>query len=309
MPFTSDNLLVFLTVLDKGSFSAAARTLHRVPSAVSMAIANLEAELGFALFDRKSREPVPTEKAKTLAPYAREIVDNLRQLNVFSHELTQGVESTLTIGVSTGVNPQKLFLALHTINQRYPLMNVEIITAPQDDILPLLHQNRIQLALVFGGLHVNPQEQIYCIGHESFIATISSSHPSLSHQTSLYIEDLVQTRQIIIASHHREPSDLRTQVATKYWRTDNFSMALGLVEAGMGWGNLPYTLIKEKLIDGSLKQLKFRNTKNGLVLPIHVVCLKGNALKRGAQECVELLQQNLQPHHDEQINAGPITIR
>lgn len=47
MPFNSENLTIFLTVLEKGSFSAAARALHRVPSAVSMAIANLEAELGF----------------------------------------------------------------------------------------------------------------------------------------------------------------------------------------------------------------------------------------------------------------------
>ncbi len=61
MPFNSDNLTIFLTVLDKGSFSAAARALN-VPSAVSMAVANLEAELGFELFDRHTREPKPTER-------------------------------------------------------------------------------------------------------------------------------------------------------------------------------------------------------------------------------------------------------
>ena len=45
MAFNSDNVQVFLTVLDHGSFSAAARALSRVPSAVSMTIAHLEAEL------------------------------------------------------------------------------------------------------------------------------------------------------------------------------------------------------------------------------------------------------------------------
>ena len=39
MAFSSDNLRTFLAVLDTGSFSAAARQLGRVPSAVSMAIA------------------------------------------------------------------------------------------------------------------------------------------------------------------------------------------------------------------------------------------------------------------------------
>ncbi len=288
MPFNSDNLTVFLTVLDKGSFSAAARALKRVPSAVSMAVANLEAELGFELFDRHTREPKPTEKALSLAPYARHIIANLSQLNTFSLELSQGVESTLTIGIAAGINANLLFDALHILSQRYPLLHIELITAPQDDLLPLLHEQQIHLAIVFGGLNVNSQEQFHYIGEESIIATISAKHPSLQNKTSLYIEDLVESRQIIIASRQRELSDIRILVSSNYWKADSFSLALGLVENGMGWGNFPLSLIKDKLNDGSLKPLEFKNTPNGFKLPIHAVCLKGHVLKRGAQECIEL---------------------
>ncbi|MFS2052839.1 LysR family transcriptional regulator, partial [Variovorax sp. CT11-76] len=63
MSFSSDSVEVFLAVIDHGSFSAAARALRRVPSAVSMAIAHLEAELDLQLFDRKGREPRPTAAA------------------------------------------------------------------------------------------------------------------------------------------------------------------------------------------------------------------------------------------------------
>ncbi|AXH64505.1 LysR family transcriptional regulator [Providencia huaxiensis] len=291
MPFNSDNLTVFLTVLDKGSFSAAARALKRVPSAVSMAVANLEAELGFELFDRHTREPKPTEKALSLAPYARHIIANLSQLNTFSLELSQGVESTLTIGIAAGINANLLFDALHILSQRYPLLHIELITAPQDDLLPLLHEQQIHLAIVFGGLNVNSQEQFHYIGEESIIATISAKHPSLQNKTSLYIEDLVESRQIIIASRQRELSDIRILVSSNYWKADSFSLALGLVENGMGWGNFPLSLIKDKLNDGSLKPLEFKNTPNGFKLPIHAVCLKGHVLKRGAQECIELLKK------------------
>ncbi|QPE16552.1 LysR family transcriptional regulator [Providencia rettgeri] len=291
MPFNSDNLTIFLTVLDKGSFSAAARALKRVPSAVSMAVANLEAELGFELFDRHTREPKPTEKALSLAPYARHIIANLSQLNTFSLELSQGVESTLTIGIAAGINANLLFDALHILSQRYPLLHIELITAPQDDLLPLLHEQQIHLAIVFGGLNVNSQEQFHYIGKESIIATISAKHPSLQNKTSLYIEDLVESRQIIIASRQRELSDIRILVSSNYWKADSFSLALGLVENGMGWGNFPLSLIKDKLNDGSLKPLEFKNTPNGFKLPIHAVCLKGHVLKRGAQECIELLKK------------------
>lgn len=58
MNFNSENIELFLTVLDTGSFSAAARKLNRVPSAVSMAIANIEAELGYHLFERTHRKVI-----------------------------------------------------------------------------------------------------------------------------------------------------------------------------------------------------------------------------------------------------------
>ena len=74
MAFNSDSVQVFLAVLDQGSFSAAARALGRVPSAVSMAVANLEAELDLQLFDRTGREPRPTDAARALEPVAERFV-------------------------------------------------------------------------------------------------------------------------------------------------------------------------------------------------------------------------------------------
>jgi hypothetical protein len=46
-----DQLRVFLTVVETGSFAAAGRRLGRATSAVSYTIANLETQLGIALFD------------------------------------------------------------------------------------------------------------------------------------------------------------------------------------------------------------------------------------------------------------------
>ncbi|RZJ02197.1 MAG: LysR family transcriptional regulator, partial [Rubrivivax sp.] len=95
MAFTSDSVQVFLAVLDRGSFSAAARALGRVPSAVSMAIANLEAELDLPLFDRSGREPRPTAAARALEPQARLLAGQLRQLDAHALALTQGLEERL----------------------------------------------------------------------------------------------------------------------------------------------------------------------------------------------------------------------
>jgi DNA-binding transcriptional LysR family regulator len=63
-----DQLHVFLTVVKTGSFAAAGRRL--ATSAVSYTVANLEMQLGIALFDReRTRKPVLTEAGAAPAQY------------------------------------------------------------------------------------------------------------------------------------------------------------------------------------------------------------------------------------------------
>lgn len=248
MNFSSDNIELFLAVLDRGSFSAAARALRRVPSAVSMAIANMEAELGFALFDRSHREPTPTALALALAPHARLIAGQLKQLQVHAIELSQGLESRLSIGVASDINGAGLLAAVKTLSQRYPLLNIEVLSAPQDDVLHMLHQERVGVCLAFGGLNINSAEQFHFVGAESLVAMLSPQHPALDGAAGeLFLEDLVNVRQIMVASRDLPIGDLRPQVAEAYWRTDSLPMALNMVEAGLGWGNFPLSLAEPLL--------------------------------------------------------------
>ena len=133
MSLSSDNLQVFLAVLDHGSFSAAARSLRRVPSAVSMAIANLEAELDLQLFDRSGREPRPTAAARSLEPQARLVDAQLKALQVQALGLTQGLESRLTLAIAPELLAAPWSGALSTLAADYPLLEVEVLAAPQAD--------------------------------------------------------------------------------------------------------------------------------------------------------------------------------
>ena len=70
---TLDQLRVFLTVVDVGSFAGAARKLNRATSVISYSISNLEAQLGVTLFDREStRKPQLTEPVETEVVVRRE---------------------------------------------------------------------------------------------------------------------------------------------------------------------------------------------------------------------------------------------
>ncbi|ELN2737884.1 TPA: LysR family transcriptional regulator [Pluralibacter gergoviae] len=296
MNFSSDNIELFLAVLDRGSFSAAARALRRVPSAVSMGIANMEAELGFDLFDRSRREPVPTPLALALAPHARAIAAQLKQLQIHAVELSQGLESTLSVGVAADINSAALLAAIRRLSERYSLLNVELLSAPRDDVLHMLHEQRIALGLVFGGLSVNSAEQLQLVGSDALVATLSPAHPAWRQTDGgLFIEDLVNVRQIVVASRDLPVSDQRPQVAAFFWQTDSLTAALSMVEAGLGWGNFPLSLTQPLLDSGRLVRLRFKNTHNALRLPMHLVWLKNRPLDRAARELVDLMQQSAGP--------------
>jgi len=59
-----DQLRTFIAAAEEGSFSAAGRKLRRAQSVVSATLANLEQQVGFALFDRSGRYPVLTENGR-----------------------------------------------------------------------------------------------------------------------------------------------------------------------------------------------------------------------------------------------------
>src|SRR5882724_7142298 len=69
-----DQMWTFVAVVDAGSFRAAAIRLGRVQSAVSHAIANLEDQLGVALFDRSGHRPALTAEGRPLLADTRAIL-------------------------------------------------------------------------------------------------------------------------------------------------------------------------------------------------------------------------------------------
>lgn len=288
MSFNSDSIELFLAVIERGSFSAAARSLGRVPSAVSMGIANLEAELGYLLFDRSHREPVPTAMASALVPHARLIAEQLKQLQVHAIELSLGLESKLSIAVVADLDKHAVLAAIKIIARRFPLLDIELLTAAQDDVLAMLHSGRVSVCLAFAGLSMNVLERFQFVGSERMIATLSADYPLVPGQ-DLFLEDLVHLRQIIVASRDLPISDTRPLLGESHWRTDTLAMALDMVEAGLGWGNFPQSVVQPLLDAGRLQRLNFRNIENGLVLPVHAVWLKSQPLQKGALAFVELM--------------------
>src|SRR5690606_35561738 len=119
-----DALAAFREVAQHKSFSRAARELHVTPSAVSHRIAELESQLGVALFVR-------TTRSVQLTPVARDLLSSVELGLGHIHEglsrvRQAGAASALTVSCSTSFAIRFLLPRLGEFRQAHPELEVHM---------------------------------------------------------------------------------------------------------------------------------------------------------------------------------------
>ncbi len=109
-PNLPDQLRLFVTAAERGSFSSTARETGRAHSVVSDGIANLEDYLGLTLFDRSGHKAVLTAAGRALLREARAIVDAATMLQGKAQIFASGLEPRLAIAIDDFI-PANRFLA------------------------------------------------------------------------------------------------------------------------------------------------------------------------------------------------------
>lgn len=94
-PITLDQLRAFVTIVEGGQLSAAARKLRRVQSAISKSMANLEQQLGITLLDRSTKKTAKlSDPGNVVLAAARRV---LLEMNMLKH---------VTAGMALGIEPR-----------------------------------------------------------------------------------------------------------------------------------------------------------------------------------------------------------
>ena len=243
MNINQEQLLMFQTVIETGSFSAAARKLGKVPSAVSMSIANLEIDLNLNLFERAGREPTPTPAAMVLYEKTQQLLIEINQWKQHAHALSAGLESTLNIVVVSELLHTNWTDYITLLEQHFPNLTINIFSAPQEDALQMLLDQSAQLALMFEREQLDSREQFVELKREALVPVIAQGH-ALAQFEHISFEQMVQTRQIVVASrnHSIKPELLFSK---DYWRTDNHHSACMMILRNLGWGVLPLEMFNE----------------------------------------------------------------
>ena len=208
-----------------------------------MSIANLEIDLDLTLFDRKGREPIPTDEARVLYEKTSQLLIEMNQWKQHAHALSTGLEANLTIVIVSELLHTNWTDYICLLESRFPDLQINIVSAPQEDALQMLLDGSAQLALMFEREHLDNREQFVELKREALIPVISNNHP-LAGQNQVTYEQILTTRQIVVASRD-ETLKPELLFSKHYWRTDNHHSACLMILRNLGWGVLPQEMFKE----------------------------------------------------------------
>ncbi|WP_029041767.1 LysR substrate-binding domain-containing protein [Cucumibacter marinus] len=148
-PLDLDQLQTFAAIADCGSFTEAARRVHKTQSAVSMQIKRLEERLGHPLFVREGRRITLTPEGDELYSRSRRLLRiNAEILDYFSQEDLSG---TVRFGVPDDYAVRLLPKILTSFQESHPKILVEVTCQPSELLLEGIQQGRFDMIVFTQG--------------------------------------------------------------------------------------------------------------------------------------------------------------
>ncbi|MFY0991525.1 LysR family transcriptional regulator [Halomonas sp. C05BenzN] len=176
LPFDLRALRVFLTVADRGGFSAAARELHVAQSAVSQTIANLEKRLELTLFQRHERRISLTPEGESLRQHARELLDRAEATHLAMRELHGLVKGELRIGIPSMLGSYYFPPLLMGFKARHPGIRLTVVEAGARRLQRMIADGELDLGVVIDDEASHHLERRPLI-REEMVVCVPQGHP------------------------------------------------------------------------------------------------------------------------------------
>jgi len=141
------HMRTLVTVVEQGSFSAAAKVMGVSQPAVTMQVQTLEADLGVTLFDRKYRKLELTEAGEALLPFARSVLAEVDNARSEIERLSKTVTGRLIVAASTAPGQYMLPKILGGFLREYPQVGVVIQIADTTQVVEAVASGQAHLGI------------------------------------------------------------------------------------------------------------------------------------------------------------------
>lgn len=253
------NIETFIKLTEFENFSRTAEYLNYSQSTVTIQIQQLEKELGFQLFERIGKKVILTNLGKQFLSEAKEmkkIEEQMLHLGMNKDE----VSGTLRVGsIESLINPYsaKLITEYH---RQYPKVKLDIRTSHTTDLLQMIKQNALDVAVGFGR---KITDRDCCIAYARSYRLSFVVHPDnkLARQKRIRLGEvlaqplLLTERDSIYRQELEEMAANEDTVISPSIEIDNTMILMELVQKGLGISFLPNYIFQKSISEKKLSIL------------------------------------------------------
>lgn len=294
---TLAQLEVFLAVVERGSFSAAARALGRAQSAVTYSIQKLEEEAGVALFDRSAYRPALSEAGRALLPRAQRIVEDVAAFRSQARGMAGGLEPEIALVVEAMFPMCLLLQALTEFQARFPTVQTRVRVETLGAAVQALLDEAADIGLVISFADRMDELVGAQVTEVELVAVAAPAHPLAQIAGPLDDDMLSEHVQLVLTDR----SDLtrgqdKGVVSLRTWRLADLGAKHAMLLAGLGWGSMPRHTVNDDLAAGRLVELRVLrwDGRAGMPrLPVMAVRRKAASLGPAGEWLLERLWRGL----------------
>jgi LysR family transcriptional regulator, transcriptional activator of the allD operon len=264
MLITAESLHVVVTIAKHKSFAAAAKQLHRVPTAVSYTVHKLERSLGVQLFERKGGTLSLTEAGKYVLGRGELILDELEDLRVAATRIAAGFEAELRLSLNNIVSAMPLLPLIRQSETLFPQTEIRIQIDVHNGVWDALLDKRADIAIAAPNQVINDAGLMFePMGQVSWEFAISPDHPLAKAKEPLSSASLRKYPAVCVSdtSVRLEPKVAWRLRGQKALTAPDFLHKIRMQVAGLGIGFLPRQICRPYVESGQLVTRTVREPK------------------------------------------------
>jgi len=258
-------LAVFVSVVERESFSQAAEDLCLSQPCVSKHIKALEKLYGVRLLERGRRPVAPTEAGKIVYRFVKNAIHSLEDLDNAMKEFNGGQTGVLAIGASVTTGNYLLPPILGRFKRQYPGVELRMRIAAPQYIYQAVQNGELQLG-VTPGINVPKDLAVEALCKDELVLVAAPGHP-LAGREKITVQELGE--QGFIHSPPGTPIyELMKEALGKVGVSPSIIMAMDQIEAakramqeGLGVSFLFRVSVEREIESGDLVGLNFEGPR------------------------------------------------
>ncbi len=256
--WSEHSLEVVDAVARTGSFTAAAAELHRVPSAISYTIRQLEEWLAVPLFERRHRDVALTAAGKVFIQEGRGVIKKMLATRRQCQQVANGWRGQLNIAVDCIVKTERTRQLVVDFYRHFPDMELHLAYEVFNGVWDALADGRVDVAIgATQAIPVGGRFAFRNMGMLNWRCVVQAAHPLAQHKGSVG-EDAIRESPSLVLEDTSRALPKRTT-----WTLDNqrrlvvpdWQSAFDCLQAGLCVGMVPGHLAQPVLRNGTLREL------------------------------------------------------